>query len=217
MARTRSSESDVIVVGSGATGGWAAKELTEKGLRVMLFEAGPQWNPQKDYPEPQWPYELKYRNTIPQTTLLQACQPVQSKCQACNEYAHKFFVAEVDSPYTTPEDKPFDWIRGRQVGGCPLMWGRQSCRLSDYEFKAASRDGFGEDWPISYRDLEPYYNQFNQSWEVKNLFVTDGACFVSQGCQNPTLTMMALTVRACDWWCRPTGARFEAIRHPPGQ
>jgi glucoside 3-dehydrogenase (cytochrome c) catalytic subunit len=147
----------VIVVGSGATGGWAAKVLTEKGLRVIVLEAGRNIDPAKDFREHTWPYELKYRGVLNQQTLFKSRQPVQSKCYACDEYANHFFVDDVDNPYTTAEGKPFDWIRGRQVGGRTIMWGRQSYRLSDFELKAASRDGFGEDWPIEYKDLEPYY------------------------------------------------------------
>jgi choline dehydrogenase-like flavoprotein len=164
---------DAIVVGSGATGGWAAKELTEKGMRVILLEAGRKLDPQKDYKMLAWPYDLKYRNTVPQTTLFNKRQATQSKCYACDEYGRHFFVDDVDNPYTTPDGKPFDWIRGRQVGGRTLMWGRQSYRLSDYEFKAASRDGFGVDWPIGYRDLEPYYERVERfagiSGSIENL------------------------------------------------
>jgi choline dehydrogenase-like flavoprotein len=164
---------DAIVVGSGATGGWAAKELTEKGLRVILLEAGRKLDPAKDYRMLAWPYELKYRNTVPQTALFKARQATQSKCYACDEYANHFFVDDVDNPYTTAAGKPFDWIRGRQVGGRTLMWGRQSYRLSDYEFKAASRDGHGEDWPISYQELAPYYERVERfvgiSGQVENL------------------------------------------------
>jgi len=150
---------DAIVVGSGATGGWAAKELTEKGLRVIMLEAGRKLDPAKDYKMLAFPYDVKYRGVVPQTTLYKDRQPIQSKCYACDEYGHHFFVDDKDNPYTTPDDKPFDWIRGRQVGGRTLMWGRQSYRLSDYEFKAASRDGFGEDWPISHAELAPYYER----------------------------------------------------------
>ncbi|HXG66581.1 MAG TPA: GMC family oxidoreductase [Blastocatellia bacterium] len=150
---------DAIVVGSGATGGWAAKELTEKGMRVVVLEAGRKLDPMKDFREHTWPYELQYRGNIPQTQLFKERQRIQSKCYACDEYGHHFFVDDVDNPYTTPDGKPFDWIRGRQVGGRTIMWGRQTYRLSDFEFKAASRDGYGEDWPISYKDLEPYYDK----------------------------------------------------------
>lgn len=148
---------DVIVVGSGATGGWAAKLLTEKGLRVILLEAGRKVDPEKEFREHTWPYELKYRGAVSQQDLYKSRQPIQSKCYACDEYGHQFFVDDIDNPYTTAKGKSFDWIRGRQVGGRTIMWGRQSYRLSDYELKAASHDGYGDDWPIGYKDLEPYY------------------------------------------------------------
>src|SRR5262249_5641669 len=131
---------DAIIVGSGATGGWAAKELTEKGMRVIVLEAGRKVDPEKEITEHKFPYDVPYRGMVSQQELFGKREPVQSKCYACNEYGRQFFVDDVDNPYTTPDGKPFDWIRGRQVGGRTLMWGRQSYRLSDYEFKAASRD-----------------------------------------------------------------------------
>ena len=150
---------DAIIVGSGATGGWAAKELAEHGMRVLVLEAGRQLDPLKDYTEHTWPYEVDHRGNVPSPQLFAARQPVQAKCYACNEYGSKFFVDDVDNPYTTAAGKPFDWIRGRQVGGRTITWGRQSYRLSDIDLKAASRDGFGDDWPISYADLAPYYDK----------------------------------------------------------
>ncbi len=159
MQKAKTVMYDAIVVGSGATGGWAAKELTEKGLRVLLLEAGKLLDPDKDYKMISWPYERKDRALIPQTEVLKARQPIQSKCYACEVYSPHLFVDDIDNPYTTPDGKPFDWIRGRQVGGRTIMWGRQSYRLSDIEFKAASRDGFGEDWPFSHDELAPYYEK----------------------------------------------------------
>jgi choline dehydrogenase-like flavoprotein len=149
---------DAIVVGSGATGGWAAKVLTEKGLSVLVLEAGRQLDEAKDFREHTFPYELKYRG-LASGAKYAPRQPIQSKCYAASEYGHHLFVDDIDNPYTTPEDKPFWWIRGRHVGGRSITWGRQSYRMSDYDFKAAERDGYGEPWPISYKDLEPYYNQ----------------------------------------------------------
>jgi glucoside 3-dehydrogenase (cytochrome c) catalytic subunit len=153
---------DAIIVGSGATGGWAAKELAEKGMRVIVLEAGRKVDPEKEFTEHKWPYEVKYRGQLGNGAAFGARQPVQSKCYACNEYSHQFFVDDLDNPYTTADRKPFDWIRGRQVGGRTITWGRQSYRLSDYELKAASRDGFGDDWPISYAELAPYYDRVEQ-------------------------------------------------------
>lgn len=149
---------DAIVVGSGATGGWAAKVLTEKGMTVLVLEAGRQLDEKKDFREHTFPYELKYRGLVGGTKYAPR-QPIQSRCYAANEYGHHLFVDDIDNPYTTPENKPFWWIRGRHVGGRSITWGRQSYRMSDYDFKAAERDGYGEPWPISYADLEPYYNQ----------------------------------------------------------
>lgn len=149
---------NVIVVGSGATGGWAAKELTEAGLRVAVLEAGRQIDPVKDYTEHKMPWEMQWRGRGDRAKLAHE-QPVQSRCYACTEYASHFFVNDRENPYTTPADKPFSWIRGRQVGGRSLMWARQSYRLSDFDFKAASSDGFGEDWPVSYAEISPYYDK----------------------------------------------------------
>jgi len=148
---------EVIVIGSGASGGWVAKELTERGVNVVMLEAGPPRIPTRDFTEHIWPYQLKFRGFGDQQRLL-THQPVQRLCYACDEYSHQFFVNDLEHPYTFPADKPFMWIRGRQVGGKTFCWARESYRFSDNEFKAASRDGYGEDWPISYKELEPYYD-----------------------------------------------------------
>ncbi|HYE73027.1 MAG TPA: GMC family oxidoreductase, partial [Blastocatellia bacterium] len=139
-------------------GGWAAKALTERGMTVLVLEAGRELDPMKDFTEHSFPYDLKYRG-LASGSIYAPRQPIQSRCYAGNEYSAHLFVDDLDNPYTTPDDKPFWWIRGRQVGGRSLTWGRQSYRYSDYEFKAAERDGYDEPWPISYKDLEPYYDQ----------------------------------------------------------
>lgn len=149
---------DAVIVGSGATGGWAAKELCEAGMNVALLEAGRKLDPATDYSEHARPWDMKYRNRQADPEL-EARRPIGARCYACEETNAHFFVDEVDNPWTTPKGKPFWWIRGRHVGGRTIMWGRQSYRLSDYDFKAGSRDGFGDDWPISYADLEPYYDK----------------------------------------------------------
>ena len=158
MAVPRKSVFDVLVIGSGASGGWVAKEVAERGLRVLMLEAGPPRVPTRDFTEHVWPYQLKFRGFGDQRRLLQT-QPVQRLCYACDEYSHQFFVNDLEHPYTFPTDKPFMWIRGRQVGGKTFCWARESYRFSENEFKAASRDGYGEDWPISYKELEPYYDR----------------------------------------------------------
>jgi len=148
---------EVLVIGSGASGGWVAKELSERGVSVLMLEAGPPRVPTRDFTEHIWPYQLKFRGFGNQQRLL-ATQPVQRLCYACDEYSHQFFVNDLEHPYTFPVDKPFMWIRGRQVGGRTFCWGRESYRYSDNEFKAARRDGYGEDWPLGYMELEPYYD-----------------------------------------------------------
>ncbi len=148
---------DAIVVGSGITGGWAAKELTEKGLKTLVLEAGRNIVPEEDYVEhvPQW--EMKFRG-MGDRQKLAADQPIQSTCYACDEWSSKFFVSDKEHPYTTDPGKPFRWIRGRQVGGRSIMWGRQSYRWSDLDFEANLRDGIAVDWPIRYADIAPWYD-----------------------------------------------------------
>lgn len=145
---------DAIVVGSGATGGWAAKRLAEAGLSVALLEAGRNISP-KEFTEHMPEYKLRYRNLSPEIVRT---RPVQKQCYACMEYNYDWFVDDLQNPYTTPGGKPFTWQRLRVVGGRTLVWGRQSYRLSDLDFKAASFDGYGQDWPFSYQDLAPYYD-----------------------------------------------------------
>jgi choline dehydrogenase-like flavoprotein len=148
---------DAIVVGSGIAGGWAAKELTEAGLEVLVLEAGRAIDPAVDYVEhvPSWAFRFR---GLGDRQALARRQPVQRECYACDEAASKFFVDDVEHPYTVPDGKPFLWIRGRQVGGKSIMWARQSYRLSDLDFEANARDGYGVDWPIRYADLAPWYD-----------------------------------------------------------
>lgn len=148
---------DAIVIGSGITGGMAAKELSERGLRVLVLEAGRPIDPARDYLMNAPAFEFDYRYLGDQRTLT-ARQAVQRKCYACDEGASQFFVDDVDNPYTTPDGQPFDWIRGRQMGGKSIMWGRQCYRWSDLDFAANARDGHGVDWPIRYKDVAPWYD-----------------------------------------------------------
>ena len=150
---------DAIVVGSGATGGWVAKELTEAGLEVVVLEAGRTLDSRKDFTEHKRPFDMPFHGRRLGTQATQERQPIQKQCYQCDEYTNHLFIDDTEHPYTTPADRPFIWIRGRHVGGKSIMWARQSYRLSDYDFKAASRDGFGEDWPVSYEEMAPYYDR----------------------------------------------------------
>jgi choline dehydrogenase-like flavoprotein len=153
---TPTPEYDAIVVGSGASGGWAAKRLAEAGVRVALIEAG---KPQDDgqFTEHQPLFTLKYRDQAKE--LMRRTRPRQQECYACMEYNYHWFLNDLEEPYVTPADKPFAWYgRMRVVGGRTNVWGRQSYRLGDIDFKAKSHDGYGDDWPLAYADLAPYYD-----------------------------------------------------------
>lgn len=151
---------DAIVVGSGATGGVAAKELSQSGLKVLVLEAGRDISP-RDLAN--GPKEMAKRiyNLLTKEQGVQAQHPGYWKANP------DLFTNEKQNPYSTPEGKPFTWVRGRQVGGKSLTWGGITLRLSDYEFKAASRDGHGMDWPIGYDDLAPYYSQLERFLQVR--------------------------------------------------
>ena len=152
---TPSNSFDAIVIGSGISGGWAAKELTGKGLKTLVLERGRDVQHVTDYPTTmKQPWEFEHRGQLRRE--VREANPIISKCYAFYEGTEQFFVKDAEHPYV--QEKPFDWIRGYQVGGKSLMWARQTQRWSDFDFDGPARDGFAVDWPIRYADLAPWYS-----------------------------------------------------------
>lgn len=148
-------EFDAIVIGSGISGGWAAKELCDKGLKTLVLERGRPILHGKDYPTANMaPWEFKYRGTMSRAFLDK--NPLISKAAGFGADTAHFFVEDADHPYI--QEKPFDWIRGYQVGGRSIIWGRACQRWSDYEFKAPARYGYGISWPVNYETVAPWYS-----------------------------------------------------------
>ncbi len=146
---------DAIVIGAGMTGGWAAKEFCEGGLKTLLLDRGRDVKHVIDYPTTNMqPWEFKYRGGRNYQDVQH--NPVINRCYAYREDTSHFFVKDTNHPYI--EDKPFDWIRGYQVGGKSIMWARQVQRWSDYDFEGPVRDGFAVDWGLRYKDLEKWYS-----------------------------------------------------------
>lgn len=146
---------DVIVIGSGISGGWAAKEFTEKGFKTLVLERGRDVQHIKDYPTTnKFPYEFEHRGEP--ALAIKKENPIVSRCYAFKEDAMHFMVKDKEHPYV--QEKPFDWIRGYQVGGKSLLWARQTQRWSDFDFEGPARDDFAVDWPIRYKDIAPWYS-----------------------------------------------------------
>lgn len=153
---------DAIVVGSGITGGWAAKELTEAGLKVLLLERGRNIEHQAGYEtELKAPWEMPFRGEGDAALYAQQ-YPVQMLNRHFTEFTQGHFVNDAENPYQTGADTAFNWFRSYQLGGRSLTWGRQSYRWSDYDFGANKRDGHGTDWPIRYADLAPWYDKVEE-------------------------------------------------------
>jgi choline dehydrogenase-like flavoprotein len=146
---------DAIVIGSGISGGWAAKELTEKGLKTIMLERGRNFEHVKDYQSAQMdPWDFPHRGKVTQEQ--RAVRPVISRGWGAVEPVMDYWANEQDCPYT--EVKPFNWWRAYQLGGRSILWGRQSYRWSDFDFEANAKDGWAIDWPIRYKDLAPWYD-----------------------------------------------------------
>ncbi len=146
---------DAIVIGSGISGGWTAKELCEHGLKTLVLERGRNVVHLKDYPTAtKAPWEFPHRQQMPLSVTKE--NPIVGRCYAFDEATAHFFVKDKEHPYI--QEKPFDWIRGYQVGGKSIIWARQTQRWSKYDFEGPARDGFAVDWPIRYGDLAPWYS-----------------------------------------------------------
>ena len=138
---------DAIVIGSGMSGGWAAKEFAENGLKTLVIERGDEVKHNIDYPTTNMnPWEFKHKGTIPEDVKRE--NPIASKCYVFREDAEHFVVKDKEHPYV--QEKPFDWIKGYQTGGRSLLWARQTQRFSQYDFAGPARDGFAVPWPIGY-------------------------------------------------------------------
>ena len=151
---TKANTFDTIVIGAGMSGGWVAKEFSEQGFKTLLLERGPDVEHLKDYPTTNMqPWEFEHRGRL--TTQEIKDNPIVSRCYAFREDAKHFFVKDEEHPYG--QVKPFDWIRGYQVGGKSIMWARQVKRWSPFDFEGPERDGYAVDWPIRYKDLADWY------------------------------------------------------------
>ncbi|MBT6033637.1 MAG: GMC family oxidoreductase [Kordiimonadaceae bacterium] len=149
---------DVIVVGSGISGGWAAKEFTEAGMKTLVIERGRPVEHMSDYEgEGQDPWMMPFRDDVDRK-LADEKYPIQQKCYAFKDSTKHFFADDTVHPYSQEENKPFAWIRGNHLGGRSLLWHRQSYRWSEMDFASNKRDGHGVDWPIRYKDLEKWYD-----------------------------------------------------------
>ena len=158
MTSDANTEFDAIVVGSGMSGGWAVKELTERGLKVLLLERGRNVRHRVDYPtDGKPPWEMPYGGQVPQEQASRD-YAVQKTCYAFSDYTKHFFVNDRENPYETEPGSSFSWIRGYHLGGRSLTWHRQSYRWSELDFEANQRDGHGVDWPIRYKDIAPWFD-----------------------------------------------------------
>lgn len=146
---------DAIVIGSGISGGWSAKELTERGLKTLVLERGRDVQHIKDYPTTNMmPWEFEHRERLPKE--IADANPIAARCYNFKESSMHFFAKDNEHPYI--QEKPFDWLRGYQVGGKSLLWARQTQRWSKYDFEGPARDKFAVEWPIGYDDIAPWYS-----------------------------------------------------------
>lgn len=150
-------EYDALVIGSGVSGGWAAKEFCQRGLKTLMVERGRVVEHRKDYPtEGKGPWQYANRTKV-DNLLVEEKYKIQQQCYAFHDGTKHFFGNDKDLPYSTEKGTNFSWIRANQLGGKSLLWHRQTYRFSDYDFNANKADGHGNDWPIRYKDIAPWY------------------------------------------------------------
>jgi choline dehydrogenase-like flavoprotein len=213
---------DAIVIGSGISGGWAAKELTERGLKVMMIERGPMIEHGTGYvTETTAPWDLPYRG-FGDPKLFERDYPVQSKGMGFDEWTYRHFVSDAQHPYQTTDTDPFSWRRGYQLGGKSLLWGRQCYRMSDLDFGANAADGHGVDWPIRYADLAPWYDHVEDFIGVSGS--RDGLPQLPDGIYQPPMALnpveLAIKARVEERWPdrRVTIGRTSNLTEPkPGR
>lgn len=173
---SKSNHFDVIIIGSGLSGSWAAKEFCDQGFNTLVLERGLDVKHIKDYPTANLdPWDFLHANQLPLS--LSKENPIATKCYAFKEDTHHFFLKDNEQPYI--QEKPFDWIRADAVGGKSLLWARQVQRWSDFDFEGPSRDGFAVDWPIRYADIAPWYSHVERFIGVSgnrdgNSYMPDG-------------------------------------------
>ena len=207
---------DAIVVGSGVSGGWAAKELTERGLRTVLLEAGRSLDPVADFPPPVERAHSKIQ-LLSRVRAVLGGQHIQARCMSYSPLTRHLFVSDRQNPYRTAPGKPFNWYRGRQLGGKEHLWGRNALRMSDYEFKAAGYDGFGANWPIGYDELAPWYDKVERFLGVHGSAA--GITSIPDGSFDQPLPITNVERRFLDdlpakWPGRP-GTTARIVKHNP--
>ncbi len=195
---------DAIVIGSGISGGWAAKELCEKGLKTIMLERGRDIEHVKDYVNANkeaWDFPHRGRRT---QELIKE-YPVLKRDYPLSETNLDYWCSDKDSPYT--EIKRFDWFRGYHMGGRSLMWGRQSYRWSDHDFEANARDGHGVDWPVRYNEIAPWYDHAEKFAGISGN--RDGLSILPDGQFMPPMDMNCVEVD----FAAKLKEQYKGVRH----
>ena len=207
---------DAIVIGSGVAGGWAAKELTERGLRTILLEAGRSLDPVADFPPPAERAHSKIQ-LLSRARAVLGGQHIQARCMSYGPLTRHLFVNDRENPYRTAPGKPFNWYRARQLGGKLHLWGRNALRMSDHEFKAADQDGFGANWPIGYDELAPWYDRVEEFLGVHGS--PAGIASIPDGKFDQPLPVTAIEQRMLEdlpeKWPGHPGTTCRIIKHNP--